>query len=443
MFFTITIALSALVFALQVAAVHAHTPEPVSEAELHRPLDVPDRIVLTWTDDPATSQAVTWRTAARVDSAVAELTVATPHGGFGRIEGMQDDAVTVLATTQKLSTDLGEASYHSAEFKGLLPETLYAYRVGDGANWSEWFQFRTASRQRKPFSFIYFGDAQREVKSQWSRVIRQAYKHASDARFIVHAGDLIDRHNRDAQWGEWFNAGGWLNGMLPSIAAAGNHEYGSDEDGGRHLSTHWRPQFALPAHGPEGLEETVYYVDYQGVRIVVLNTNEQLEKPGAWLDGVLADNPQHWTVLTFHHPIFSAAAGRDNADLRALWMPIIDRHEVDLVLQGHDHTYGRTRNVRSGLSVRDDDSGTVYVVSVSGPKMYESAVHPLMRRVAEDTQLYQIIEVDGDELVYRAYTATGELYDAFNLTKGENGVNQLREKMPRNARERRRQKTAQ
>tara|TARA_B000000557_G_scaffold143852_1_gene116750 strand:- start:257 stop:484 length:228 start_codon:yes stop_codon:yes gene_type:complete len=75
--------------------------------------------------------------------------------------------------------------------------------------------------------------------------------------------------------------------------------------------------------------------------------------------------------------------------------------------------------------------------------MYESAVHPLMRRVAEDTQLYQIIEVDGDELVYRAYMATGELYDAFNLTKGENGVNQLREKMPRNARERRRQKTAQ
>ena len=109
-------------------------------------------------------------------------------------------------------------------------------------------------------------------------------------------------------------------------------------------------------------------------------------------------------------------------------MPIIDRHEVDLVLQGHDHTYGRTRNVRSGLSVRDDDSGTVYVVSVSGPKMCESAVHPLMRRVAEDTQLYQIIEVDGDELVYRAYTATGELYDAFNLTKGENGVNQLQGK---------------
>ena len=66
MFSTVKIVLSALVFALQVAVVDAHTPEPVPEVELHRPLDVPDRIVLTWTDDPATSQAVTWRTAARV-----------------------------------------------------------------------------------------------------------------------------------------------------------------------------------------------------------------------------------------------------------------------------------------------------------------------------------------------------------------------------------------
>ncbi len=435
-------ALPALVLILQAAASYAHTPEPVSEAELHRPLDVPDRIVLTWTDDPATSQAVTWRTAARVDSAVAELTVATPHGGFGDIKGMQDDAETIRATTQMLSTDLGEASFHSVEFKGLLPETLYAYRVGDGVNWSEWFQFRTASRQRKPFSFIYFGDAQREIKSQWSRVIRQAYKHASDARFVIHAGDLINRYNRDAEWGEWFYAGGWLNGMLPSIPAAGNHEYGAEGEAPRHLSTHWRAQFTLPTHGPAGLEETAYYIDYQGVRIVVLNTNEKLEEQVAWFDAVLSDNPQRWTVLVFHHPIFSAAAGRDNPQLRDLWMPIIDRHEVDLVLQGHDHTYGRTRNVREGLSVRDDDSGTVYVVSVSGPKMYESGVHPLMRRIAEDTQLYQIIEVDGNELVYRAYTATGDLYDAFNLTKGENGVNKLQEKMPRSARERRRSNPA-
>jgi 3',5'-cyclic AMP phosphodiesterase CpdA len=432
------------VFVLLVSTAYSHTPEPIEEADLHRPLVVPDRIVLTWTGDPATSQAVTWRTSVHEDSvstAVAELTLATPHGGYGAIQGMRDSAIVLPATSETLETDLGSASYHSVEFKGLLPETLYAYRVGDGANWSEWFQFRTASRQRKPFKFIYFGDAQNELKSHWSRVVRQAYKHASDARFIVHAGDLINKYNRDAEWGEWFYAAGWINGMLPSIVAAGNHEYGADELGMRNLSAHWQPQFALPEHGPEGLEESVYYIDYQGVRIVVLNSNEQLEAQVAWLDGVLGDNPQNWTVLTFHHPVFSAADGRDNKELRALWQPVIDRHEVDLVLQGHDHTYGRSRNVRNGLSVRDDRSGTVYVVSVSGPKMYESSVHPLMRRIAEDTQLYQVIEIAGNELVYRAYMATGELYDAFNLTKQEKGVNKLQEKMPRGARERRRAPT--
>lgn len=432
------------VLVLLVSTAYSHTPEPIEEADLHRPLVVPDRIVLTWTGDPATSQAVTWRTSVHEDSAstaVAELTLATQHGGYGTIQGMRDSAIVLPATTETLETDLGSASYHSVEFKGLLPETLYAYRVGDGANWSEWFQFRTASRQRKPFKFIYFGDAQNELKSHWSRVVRQAYKHASDARFIVHAGDLINTYNRDADWGEWFYAAGWINGMLPSIVAAGNHEYGADELGARNLSAHWRPQFALPEHGPEGLEESVYYIDYQGVRIVVLNSNEQLEAQVAWLDGVLGDNPQNWTVLTFHHPVFSSADGRDNQELRALWQPIIDRHEVDLVLQGHDHTYARSRNVRNGMSVRDDRSGTVYVVSVSGPKMYESSVHPLMRRIAEDTQLYQVIEIAGNELVYRAYMATGELYDAFNLTKQENGVNKLQEKMPRGARERRRAPT--
>ncbi|MFM8215573.1 MAG: fibronectin type III domain-containing protein, partial [Pirellula sp.] len=47
----------------------------------------------------------------------------------------------------------------------LQPATKYAYRVGDGVNWSEWFQFRTASTQPEPFSFVYFGDAQNDLRT--------------------------------------------------------------------------------------------------------------------------------------------------------------------------------------------------------------------------------------------------------------------------------------
>ena len=40
-----------------------------------------------------------------------------------------------------------------------------------------------------------------------------------------------------------------------------------------------------------------------------------------------------------------------------------------------------------------------------------------MQRSAEDTQLYQIITIDGDRLRYEARTAVGDLYDAFELQK--------------------------
>ena len=46
-------------------------------------------------------------------------------------------------------------------------------------------------------------------------------------------------------------------------------------------------------------------------------------------------------------------------------------------------------------------------------------------RDAENTQLIQVITVDDDTLEYKSYTATGELYDAFDLVKNEDGPNTL------------------
>ena len=97
-----------------------------------------------------------------------------------------------------------------------------------------------------------------------------------------------------------------------------------------------------------------------------------------------------------------------------MWQPVFDKYRVDMVLTGHDHTYGRS-NVATGASTQQ--GGTVYVVSVSGPKMYSLERAPWMQRSGEDTQLYQIIRVDGKQLRYEARTARGALYDAFTLTK--------------------------
>ncbi|MBC8103377.1 MAG: metallophosphoesterase family protein [Cytophagales bacterium] len=394
----------------------------VADSVVHRPTAIPDRIILTFAGDPARSQAVSWRTDNTVapGEAVAQIAPASAYPKFG------EKAVSTTALSAPVETDLGTAHYHSANFAGLNPSTLYAYRVGDGTNWSEWIHFKTASEKPEAFSFIYFGDAQNDIKSLWSRAIRAAYSDAPKARFMIHAGDLINRAGNDGEWGEWFGAGGWMNGMIPSIPTPGNHEYG-----GKQLDNHWRPQFALPTNGPAGLEETCYYVDYQGVRIVSLNTEEKQQEQVAWLDDVLSKNPHRWTVLTFHRPMFSSAKGRDNKELRALWMPLFDRHRVDLVLQGHDHTYARSKNLRAGVNVRDGESGTVYVVSVSGPKMYNLERSPWMQRAAEDTQLYQVISVEKDTLRYEARTVTGELYDAFDLKKQKGGANRLTERAPK------------
>jgi len=67
----------------------------------------------------------------------------------------------------------------------------------------------------------------------------------------------------------------------------------------------------------------------------------------------------------------------------------------------------------------------VYVVSVSGPKMYSITKGSFAKRVAENTQLYQIINVSEKELEFRAYKATGEMYDKFTLQKREGKPNLL------------------
>lgn len=418
-----------------------------------RPTKVPDRIVLSWAQDPASSLSVAWRTDTTVTDARAQIALAESAPSF------YQRANNFRASTEELDPAAvegdGEAAhYHSVTFEDLSPDTLYAYRVGDGTHWSEWFHARTAANEPEPFSYIYFGDAQNNLKSHWSRVIRAAFRKAPDASFMIHAGDLVNQAHRDLEWGYWNQAGGWVQGMLPNIPVPGNHEYAShpEHGGSRHLSTHWRPQFTLPRNGPDGLKETVYALDHQGMRIIGLNTqiakqdDRWLDRQTEWLASVLDTTDTPWTVVTMHHPIFSSAEGRDNEAIRAAWRPLFEKHQVDLVMQGHDHTYsrGRTQNLSQGVNARASTSGTVYVNSVSGAKMYQIKDDRwapyegiALDRGAENTQLFQVVHVSRDTLAYRSYTATGTPYDAFDLVKRPDGrPNELIERPPGDAAER-------
>jgi hypothetical protein len=415
-------------------------PATVAEELAYRSTAIPERILLGWKGDPATSVAVSWRTDTSVQQAYGQITLAEDGPNF--VEKAKANQVN--ATTTLVKTDLGPRHYHAVNFENLTPNTLYSYRVGVKTNWSAWIHFKTASDKPEPFSFVYFGDAQNGLKPHWSRVFREAFSDAPRARFMLHAGDLVNRGNRDAEWGEWCAAGGWVNGMIPTIAIPGNHEYDINrvdpppeevDQNIRHLCRRWRARFEFPENGPSDLLEQCYYLDIQGVRIVGLNSMEDIDQQAKWLDGILANNPNRWTIVTHHHPVYSASVRRDNPEIRDTWQPIYDKHHVDLVIAGHDHSYGRTGlkmhqdNVATGLHTQRKEGGTVYVVSVSGPKLYARNEVSFVRR-AEDTQLYQIISIDEDQLRYVASTATGILYDAFELHKQPGKGNQLINQVP-------------
>lgn len=424
---------------------HKHPHDDPHEGLHHWeiPSKDPDRIILTFHGDPTTRRAVTWRTDTTVSKAVAQIAVATVNSNFTK------DARTIEATTEEF--DLGaykgnnslKVHYHSVVFDELQADKIYAYRVGDGKeHWSEWIHFRTAKSGYAPTQFVYFGDAQNEVLEHWSRVIRMAYQTAPDASFVVHAGDLINRAHRDYEWAQWFKAGGFIHSQWTAIPVVGNHEFSAVATGQkRRLSIQWRPQFTLPVE--ENLDpllhETVYTVDYQDIRIIVLNSNDQLEAQTEYVEEQLKNSTAKWNILTCHHSIFSPAKGRNFQFARDHWKPILDKYNVDLVLNGHDHTYARG-HVPMRNADQDDSGnlGTIYVTSVSGPKQYSVddkqmeaySVDGYQRdMIGEQIQFYQVITVDNETLSYVAYTALGDEYDRAVIKKDfKTGKKQLVQK---------------
>ncbi|MEV0971299.1 metallophosphoesterase family protein [Microtetraspora glauca] len=414
----------------------AAAPPVYPASELNKPSPIPDRIILTPTTTPSGSQKVTWRAEATADTAQAQILEA-PRA-LGQVLPAAGAVKTVMAgASTPVNTTLGYAStYHTVEFSGLKPNTRYTYRVGDGTNWSAWTDFTTAAAGFQPFSFIYYGDAQNYIDSAVPRVFRQAFADRPQARAIVNAGDLIDSANSEEQWGQWFRAGGFIDSQVNNISIPGNHEYSNG------LSTFWRPQFPYPDNGPGNaeLKQTAYTVDYQGVRFIGLDSNYQsnatlMAAQTSWLEGLLKDNPNKWTVVTLHHPVYSTTGTRNNPQVRDQWGPLFEKYGVDLVLQGHDHSYGRG-NVQTARKSATVHNGVVYVVSVSGGKMYalnngENWTGNGAEAVStsQNTQLYQLIDVEADSIRFESRYANGEHHDGFLVRKNGNGertVNEIR-----------------
>jgi predicted phosphodiesterase len=393
----------------------------------------PDRIILTFNGDPSTKRAVTWRTDLTVEKSEAQIAVAGVNSSF------INEATSYIASTEKFDLGLYKSNnslivnYHSVVFENLKPNTLYAYRVGSKENWSEWIHFKTADNKYNSTQFVYFGDAQNDILNHWSRVIRMAYQTAPNASFVIHAGDLVDSAHKDSEWAQWFKAGGFIHSQWTAIPVVGNHEFQSiDGYGGvkpRRLSIQWRPQFNLPVEQTldSKLHETVYSVEYQEILIVVLNSAGSLQEQTEYVEEKLRNSNAKWKIVASHHSVFSPAKGRDFEYARKKWKPLFDKYGVDLVLNGHDHTYARGHiPVKSSNMSQSGNIKTLYITSVSGPKQYELDKEQIINyesdgykadKFGKQTQFFQVISIENDKLIYSAYTTLGILYDKAVITK--------------------------
>lgn len=382
-------------------------------AEAHSP----ERIVLNLTLTPHLSQAVTWRSRKKGRMPAAQIVPVT------LLLESESHAVTVKAVTSRVKTGKkSDVFHHSVVFESLVPDTEYAYRVGDALHWSEWSRFKTASDRNDPFCFVFFGDVQEQVAALGSQLFRTAVLALPDAAFWLFAGDMMDNGPDDREWAGFFEAVSWMPKTFPLVPVPGNHEYPDPRiipRNERRITPLWRPHFTLPDNGPPGLEETVYSLSYQGLCLIVLNGNEQMNVQAEWLETLLSRNDATWTIVSIHQPVYPISTRRHDTTIQETLVPVFDRYAVDLVLQGHDHGYARTRALKHHRPVTGTEKGTVYIISNSGPKFYpvSDRYDHLMARTGSGEMLFHTLDVDDTTLRFTAFDLMGQPVDEVVIHK--------------------------
>mgnify|MGYP002640579110 CR=1 FL=1 len=366
------------------------------------------RIALCISEDPQHQMNVSWRNVKALETPKVQLALNSPLVKF-----YKEHREFVVAVETVVLSDSTEVFAYSSEMRNLEPGTSYAYRVGSKEEWSEWFVFKTAKQADESFRFLYFGDPQNGLLSHVPRALRAGYQEAPDAAFLTMAGDLVSVPGIDQQWEDLFHAGSWIFAQIPLAPVMGNHSYCINGKWLDYHSPYWQPHFTLPENGLATLPETNYFFNYQGLLFIVLNGSEQLEEQAIWLEETLNQGESTWVIISMHQPLYSTGQGRDGTKRRAAFLSLFDKFEVDLVLQGHDHTFGRTFPLVNGKRVKGDQKGTVYINSVSGSKQYklDPAVKDVFAITDDDKQFYHVIDVQSSTLKLSSYTVDGELRD--------------------------------
>ena len=289
---------------------------------------------------------------------------ATPVVHFGTDRNNLASFEGTSAAVDSSLTD-GEAySYNHVTVTGLQPNTTYYYTVEKSGAETEVQTYTTGDFESA--QILYVGDPQigaskgqpqngeelvadsgaantaaRNDGFAWDRTLDIAVEQNPELDFIISAGDQV---NKTGQAKEEEYAGYLAPDALASLPVAttiGNHDS---------LNPDYMYHFYNPNQTGYGETEAGgdYYYSYGSGLFIVLNTNNYnvAEHEQAIREAVASDPDATFRIVTIHQDIYGSGLDHSDTDgmiLRTQLTPIFDEYDIDVVLQGHDHTYSRTK----------------------------------------------------------------------------------------------------
>ena len=341
------------------------------------PKEEPYCMVATFNGDPKTQMGFCWFT----NEGVTEGKVQIVAVEDAKEEDFQSGVITIPATptlTQKLRYS-GKARYivnasgigagerykyisHKALAENLTPGTAYSWRVGYEGHWSEIGHFRTEDAAQGEFSFLIMSDSHimnPTYVKEARRCALAAVKTAPEARFCCFPGDFVedgDANNSEWEWERWFEESMEpVIKAMPMVPTDGNHDDSPNINYTYHFNTNTDFNSYTTAPQFEGIvysfvygdvlfyvfsmqdfwRETHSYVDWTSVYLT--------EHLGSWFKDQTRANPNtKYRVSVAHFNLFSGSdhsTDKEPPVFRSCMLPVFKDCEIDVALQGHDHTY--------------------------------------------------------------------------------------------------------
>ncbi len=341
----------------------------------------------------------------------------TSAPGDGRVRFVSESGATGEALAPAGTTR------REATLRGLLPGMSYRYLVfsplGLLASTRGEVEFSFRAPERDVLRFVVFGDCGTGSAAQFA-VARAIAAEAVAPDLVMIAGDVIYPPADASAWDARFFAP--YRALLPAVrfyAVPGNHDY--EIQGGRPFFD----VFTLPRNGPDGLvPESSYWLERAGALLIAHDTNQSaavLRQDATPWHREVARRPATFRLVFQHQSMYSSGinfAEPPSPQLRELLGPVYSATGIDVVFNGHDHLYERTRPI----------GGVVYVTSgAGGAELYpRTATNPFTLAFVNDRHGYTYVELSGRTLLLRQMDTNGKAQDTFTLTKAVSAADPLR-----------------